>query len=83
MNASTSRIGLRGLARAKRIVPRRVQSFTPAVSVVRHSSSEPKRIGKGGKGKQNERYNYNTSMSFSDDLDPDVRDLWTKFEQVG
>jgi hypothetical protein len=32
-------------------------------------SSQPKQIGKG---KENERYNYNTSMSFSDEVDPDV-----------
>lgn len=36
---------------------------------VRLMSSQPKQIGKG---KENERYNYNTSMSFSDEIDPDV-----------
>jgi hypothetical protein len=36
---------------------------------VRLVSDQPKQIGKG---KENERYNYNTSMSFSDEIDPDV-----------
>ena len=42
---------------------------------VRSMSSQPKQIGKG---KENERYNYNTSMSFSDEIDPDVslRSYW-------
>lgn len=42
---------------------------------VRLMSSPPKQIGKG---KENERYNYNTSMSFSDEIDPDVslRSFW-------
>jgi hypothetical protein len=40
-----------------------------ALGQVRLNSNQPKQIGKG---KENERYNYNTSMSFSDDIDPDV-----------
>lgn len=40
---------------------------------VARMSSQPKQIGKG---KENERYNYNTSMSFSDEVDPDVRRIF-------
>lgn len=80
MNASTSRLGLRAAVKlssrpCSRMRPVRLSSGRTQLVFgldVRYSSSEPKRIGKGGKGKENERYNYNTSMSFSEDIDPDV-----------
>lgn len=79
MRGSTSRLKLGALVRPRcspnvsyrrpgRSLPGAV---APVVSVgMARMSSQPKQIG--GKGKRTERYNYNTSMSFSDEVDPDV-----------
>ena len=81
MSASTSRVTLRAISRGSqsRIVARSTlrtrQAICPPLrraGQVRLVSDQPKQIGKG---KENERYNYNTSMSFSDDIDPDVSHL--------
>lgn len=85
MSASTSRVTLRAISRRSRsggslhgAVSKRqgdVLAQGPLSMPVRPMSSQPKQIGKG---KENERYNYNTSMSFSDEIDPDVslRSFW-------
>ena len=78
MSASTSRVTLRAISRnsqsqsVARSIVRTRQAICPPLGragQVRLASDQPKQIGKG---KENERYNYNTSMSFSDDIDPDV-----------
>jgi hypothetical protein len=81
MSASTSRVTLRAISRgsqshsvARSTVRTRQAICSPLgrAGQVRLASDQPKQIGKG---KENERYNYNTSMSFSDEIDPDVSHL--------
>ena len=80
MSASTSRTGAALAARASRarIPISRMAASRPVQPTgdftLRYASSQPK-IGarKVEKGKESDRYNYNTSMSFSEDIDPDVR----------
>lgn len=79
MSASTSRVSLRAISRGSQSLGTAGTSsrarqglrlpLSRAVGQVRLNSNQPKQIGKG---KENERYNYNTSMSFSDEIDPDV-----------
>jgi hypothetical protein len=78
MSASTSRVTLRAISRGSqsqsvtRYTVRTRQAICPPLGragQIRLASDQPKQIGKG---KENERYNYNTSMSFSDEIDPDV-----------
>jgi hypothetical protein len=78
MSASTSRVTLRAISRSSqgqsvaRSTVRTRQAICPPLGRAgqfRLASDQPKQIGKG---KENERYNYNTSMSFSDEIDPDV-----------
>jgi hypothetical protein len=78
MSASTSRVTLRAISRGSQgqsparstIRTRQVICYSLGrAGQVRSASDQPKQIGKG---KENERYNYNTSMSFSDEIDPDV-----------
>ena len=78
MSASTSRVTLRAISRGSQIqsvaqsIVRTRQAICPSLGRAEHVrfvSDQPKQIGKG---KENERYNYNTSMSFSDEIDPDV-----------
>jgi len=78
MSASTSRVTLGAISRGVKAqsVSRSSTRARQAICLgsgragqIRLVSDQPKQIGKG---KENERYNYNTSMSFSDEIDPDV-----------